>query len=107
MADRKVRLDGKGQAGEKGGLGGNPRSVDHTHKDTSGWLKTLLSYVSRCRGRMVVAEIASIASVFSGLIPFYAVYRIIDLVVVGIGDTPAWDAVFGWAALAGMGYVAK
>lgn len=107
MADRKVRLDGKGQAGEKGGLGGNPRSVDHTHKDTSGWLKTLLSYVSRCRGRMVVAEIASIASVFSGLIPFYAVYRIIDLVVVRIGDTPAWDAVFGWAALAGMGYVAK
>jgi len=116
MVDKKTQVDEKGQIGQtgekgrmdqKGQTGGNPRSVDHTHKDTSGWLKTLLSYVSRCRGRMIVAEAASVISVFSGLVPFYAVYRIIDLVVVSVGGTFAWDAVFGWAALAGIGYLAK
>ena len=58
MADKKTQVAAKGQIGQtgekgrmgqKGQTGGNPRSVDHTHKDTSGWLKTLLSYVSRCR----------------------------------------------------------
>ena len=116
MVDKKTQVDEKGQIGQtgekgrmdqKGQTGGNPRSVDHTHKDTSGWLKTLLSYVSRCRGRMIVAEAASVISVFSGLVPFYAVYRIIDLVVVSVVGTFAWDAVFGWAALAGIGYLAK
>ena len=56
MVDKKTQVDEKGQIGQtgekgrmgqKGQTGGNPRSVDHTHKDTSGWLKTLLSYVSR------------------------------------------------------------
>ena len=70
--------------GDKGARAqGNPvaRGTErHLHKDTKGWLKTLLGYTSRCRGRMVLAGLLSIASVFVGLVPYYATYRVIDMV---------------------------
>ena len=45
------------------------------------WLAVLLSYAGRCRGKMAVSLLCSVASVAAGLVPFYAVYRIIDEVI--------------------------
>jgi len=77
-------------------------------KDTRGWLKTLLSFASRCRGRMVVAELFSILSVFSGLVPYYGAYRIIDAVATAPSNSAApWDAVLFWTAVSAAAYVVK
>ena len=77
-------------------------------KDTKGWLKTLLQFASHCRGRMVIAELFSVLSVFSGLVPYYGVYRIIDAVASAPnnGAVP-WDAVLLWTAVSAAAYVSK
>ena len=41
------------------------------------WLVVLFSYAGRCRGKMACSLLCSVASVAAGLVPFYAVYRII------------------------------
>lgn len=77
-------------------------------KDTKGWLKTLLQFASHCRGRMAIAELFSVLSVFSGLVPYYGVYRIIDAVASAPNDGAVpWDAVLLWTAVSGAAYVAK
>ncbi len=77
-------------------------------KDTKGWLKTLFSFASRCRGRMAITELFSILSVFAGLIPYYGAYRIIDEVVaVPANDLVSWDAVLFWTAVSAAAYIAK
>lgn len=55
-------------------------------KDTKGWLKTLLRFASHCRERMAIAELFSVLSVFSGLVPYYGIYRIIDAVASAPND---------------------
>ena len=57
------------------------------------WLAVLLSYAGRCRGKMAVSLLCSVASVAAGLVPFYAVYRIIDEV---IAPAPDGGAVLAW-----------
>ena len=80
----------------------------HLHKDTKGWLKTLLGYTSRCRGRMVLAGLLSIASVFVGLVPYYATYRVIDMVATAPADRDVpWSVVLAWVALAALAHVVR
>ena len=77
-------------------------------KETKGWLKTLLSFASRCRGRMAIAELFSVLSVFSGLVPYYGAYRIIDAVATSPTNSAIpWDAVVFWAAVSAAAYIAK
>ena len=68
------------------------------------WLAVLLSYAGRCRGKMAVSLLCSVASVAAGLVPFYAVYRIIDEV---IAPAPDGGAVLAWVGAAAAGYVAS
>jgi len=80
----------------------------HLHKDTKGWLKTLLGYASHCRGRMVLAGVLSIASVFAGLVPYYATYRIIDMVATAPADRDVpWSSVLAWVTVAALAHVVK
>lgn len=79
---------------------------DEAHRDTRGWLGILLGYASKCRGRMILAEVLSVASVFLGLVPFYAVYRIIEVVAVTTDDIYAsWDAILFWSVVSIASYV--
>ncbi len=84
-----------------------PKEDVRQKKDTKGWLKTLLSFASRCRGRMAVAEVLSILSVFSGLVPFYGAYRIIDAVATPVDGVVSWDAVLFWTLVSAVAYIAK
>ena len=80
----------------------------HLHKDTKGWLKTLLGYTSHCRGRMALAGLLSIASVFAGLVPYYATYRIIDMVATAPADRDVpWSLVLAWVTVAAIAHVVK
>lgn len=77
-------------------------------KDARGWLKTLFSFAARCRARMAVAELFSILSVFSGLIPYYGAYRIIDEVAITPADgAVSWDAILFWTAVSAIACIAK
>ncbi|MGR1083211.1 ABC transporter ATP-binding protein [Olegusella massiliensis] len=66
------------------------------------WVSTLFSYASRCKGKMALSVIASIASVAAGFVPFYAVYRLMEMAIVG---SPAWDSALVWIAVAAVFYV--
>lgn len=64
-----------------------------------GWLATLLSYAGKCRGRMAFAGLTSVISVFLGLVPFYAVFRIIEAVATTSESAGAiWETVLFWSA---------
>ncbi|SEP01066.1 ABC transporter ATP-binding protein [Denitrobacterium detoxificans] len=74
-------------------------------RNTRGWFKTLMSFAGRCRGRMILAEILSIISVFSGLVPFYSIYRIIDEATsVASPAEMSWDVVMFWVGIAILFY---
>ena len=80
----------------------------HLQGATRGWLKTLLGYTSRCRGRMALAGLLSIASVFAGLVPYYATYRIIDMAATAPADRDVpWSLVLAWVTVAAVAHVAK
>ncbi len=66
------------------------------------WVSTLFSYASRCKGKMVLSVIASIASVAAGFVPFYAVYRLMEMAIVG---SLTWDGALVWIAVAAIAYV--
>ena len=74
------------------------------------WLFVLLSYAGRCRGKMAASLAASVVSVAMGFVPFYAVYRIMEIVMGasgGEGGAGAWDAAVPWIAAAAAAYVAS
>lgn len=98
---------------QKSNIGGtqpNPAAQEEARqkKDTKGWLKILLQFASRCRGRMAVAELFSVLSVFSGLVPYYGIYRIIEAVASAPNDgAVSWDAVLLWTVVGAVAFVAK
>ena len=51
---------------------------------------------------MVLSVIASIASVAAGFVPFYAVYRLMEMAIVG---SLTWDGALVWIAAAAIAYV--
>lgn len=66
------------------------------------WISTLFSYASRCKGKMALSVIASIASVAAGFVPFYAVYRLMEMAIVG---SLTWGGALVWIAVAAAAYV--
>lgn len=76
------------------------------HRGKRSWLAILLSYARRCRAKMAASLICSIASVGAGLVPFYAVYRIMgELMEFGAASDGA--VVLGWLGIAAGAYVAS
>ena len=55
----------------------------HRGEGGRSWLGTLLSYSGRCKGKMALSLAASIASVGTGFVPFYAVFRIVEAAMEG------------------------
>lgn len=66
------------------------------------WLATLLYYAGRCRAKMACSLACSILSVGVGLVPFYAVYRIMEQMMGTVA--PDAGAVLCWLAVAATGY---
>ncbi|MCR5687954.1 MAG: ABC transporter ATP-binding protein/permease [Lachnospiraceae bacterium] len=55
-------------------------------KEEKKWFKTLLSYAKGSGGRLCISVIFSMASLISGLVPYYCVYRILDVYIAGSAD---------------------
>lgn len=68
------------------------------------WVKTILRFASACKGKMIMSVICAVISVFSGLVPYYGVYRIVALFIEG---TPTTGAILTWSAVCLGGYFAK
>lgn len=47
------------------------------------WIQALLSFASRCKGKMIISVLCSIISVCGGFVPFIGVYQIIKLFIEG------------------------
>lgn len=76
------------------------------------WLSVLLSYAGRCKGKMAGSMACSVLSVAAGLVPYLAVYRIMEAfmaapVGAGGGLCADWPVVLWWLAAAAGGYVAS
>lgn len=67
------------------------------------WLPVLLSYSGRARGKMVGSVTCSVLSAAFGLVPFYAVYQVMQAVM--DQGTTSFGAVAGWLTVAAAGYV--
>lgn len=43
------------------------------------WFSCLMNYAEGCKGRLIMSVLLSVISVISGLVPYYCVYRMIEL----------------------------
>ncbi len=50
-------------------------------KKQTSWLKTLLSYASLCKGKMVLAVLFAIGNVIGGIIPYFGVFALLRLAI--------------------------
>lgn len=78
------------------------------------WLGTLLGYAGRCKGKMAAALACSVLSTAADLVPFYAVYRILELFIAAPSSASVfqtapvavdWAQVCLWLGVAAGGYV--
>lgn len=76
----------------------------HRGEGGRSWLGTLLSYSGRCKGKMALSLAASIASVGTGFVPFYAVFRIVEAAMEG---RLTFEIATPWLCLAAGSYVAS
>ena len=68
------------------------------------WGQALLSFASRCKGKMILSVICSIISVFGGLVPFLCVYQILKLFIernVTVGQ------ILFWCGICVLGYLVR
>ena len=70
------------------------------------WLKVLLSYTDGSGRRLGTSIVLSIISIVSGLMPYYCIYRGIDLYIRNMNQVPVQDIV-KWCLLALLFYVIK
>ncbi|HEY3425126.1 MAG TPA: ABC transporter ATP-binding protein, partial [Negativicutes bacterium] len=68
------------------------------------WLKTVLSFATECRLKMIFSVICAIVSVAGGIVPYIGVYQIIILFF--DGKQAVNDLLF-WAAICLGGYIVK
>lgn len=68
------------------------------------WLNIVFGYAKGEKKRMVLSIILSIISVLAGLVPFYAMYRIISLFV---ESTKTTEEIIMWSGVALLGYIVK
>lgn len=70
------------------------------------WLKVLLSYTDGSGRRLGTSIVLSIISIVSGLMPYYCIYRGIDLYIRNMDQIPVQDIV-KWCLLVLLFYVIK
>lgn len=70
------------------------------------WLKVLLSYTDGSGRRLGTSIVLSIISIVSGLMPYYCIYRGIDLYIRNMDQAPVQDIV-KWCLFALLFYVIK
>jgi ATP-binding cassette subfamily B protein IrtA len=68
------------------------------------WFQALLSFASRCKGKMIISVLCSIISVFGGFVPFLGVYQILKLFIEGKEDT---SQILFWCGICVGGYVIR
>jgi len=68
------------------------------------WLKTLVTFASPCKLKMIFSVIAAMVSVGGGFIPFYAVYKILSIF---INQSMEWNMVVYWCVVGAIGYLIK
>jgi ATP-binding cassette subfamily B protein len=68
------------------------------------WFGTLLSYAKGSGGRLMTSVFFSMISLLSGIIPYYCVYRILDLY---ISNTLDKDHILQWSVIALISYLVK
>lgn len=75
-------------------------------KKKDSWLKVLLSYTDGSGRRLGLSVVLSILSIISGLMPYYCIYRGIDLYIRNMDQVPVQDIV-RWCLLALLFYAIK
>jgi ATP-binding cassette subfamily B protein len=68
------------------------------------WLKTVLSFSAACRARMILSVFCACLSVAGGIVPYFAVYRIIIMFFEG---NQTADGILFWSAVCLTGYTLK
>lgn len=68
------------------------------------WVKTLLSFASPCKGKMVLSVICAVISVAGGFVPYLGVYQILQMF---ISRTVMWEEVLLWSGVSLAGYLIK
>lgn len=68
------------------------------------WGAALLSFASRCKGKMILSVFCSIISVFGGLVPFLGVYQILKLFIEG---NVSVKQILFWCGICVTGYLVR
>ena len=68
------------------------------------WIRTLLSFVGPCKGKMILSVFCAILSVGGGFVPFWAVYEILILF---IDQTVTLSAIQFWCLVGVAGYLVR
>ena len=70
------------------------------------WLKVLLSYTEGSGQRLGISVILSVISIISGLMPYYCIYRGIDLYIRNLNQAPM-QGILRWSLYALLFYIIK
>lgn len=70
------------------------------------WLKVLLSYTEGSGQRLGISVILSVISIISGLMPYYCIYRGIDLYIRNLNQAPMQE-ILRWCLYALLFYIIK
>ena len=73
-------------------------------KKRKNWFSTLLSYADGREHRLWLSVILSIASIVSGIIPFYCVYQMVDAYMAGTLENAV---IIFWGAIGALSYTVK
>src|SRR5699024_7792741 len=65
------------------------------------WFGLVLSFAAPCKGKLILSTCLQITSVAAGLIPYLAVYRIIQMF---FNETASTKGVFLWTGVCLLGY---
>ena len=70
------------------------------------WLKVLLSYTEGSGQRLGISVVLSVISIISGLMPYYCIYRGIDLYIRNLNQAPMQE-ILKWCLYALLFYIIK
>ncbi|MGC6173057.1 ABC transporter ATP-binding protein [Lacrimispora sp. 38-1] len=68
------------------------------------WFSCLMNYANGCKGRLTMSVLLSVISVISGLVPYYCVYRMIELFT---RDAVTNELLLQWGAAILLSYAVK
>ena len=77
-----------------------------TSEKKDSWLKVLLGYTEGSGQRLGISVILSVISIISGLMPYYCIYRGIDLYIRNLNQAPMQE-ILKWCLYALLFYIIK